>query len=342
MVSKMVLPSEGLPADVAGVGPLICVRPLVDQQVITLGELPVAELADELLLRTGSSTRRSHDPPAQRAGVEVGRGAGRKEGAGRPIRVAGRRRGRSGGGEAEGRGRGRRGRGWGRRPGAAGAREQHRGRRGGVRQLLLLVRHERQQVEAPRWRLPGVGRRGAGGPVQPAGRDHGHERGRLAVVGGHEAADGGEVLVVRSEKSSIAPRGARRWGSHDAVPGGRSWHRQLEGLVARQRGGHDAAPAAATATLAGSADRHCIRYPEKQPNKFTITSNHADYTLIPPSSLVHRTGLFKYIYKSSYLSNYLLITYWVRSKKMWLLPMKLACKGSSTNNAKHATISPPS
>lgn len=53
VVPEVVLPAEGLAADVAGVGTLVGVRPLVDQEVIGLGELPVAELADELLLGPG-------------------------------------------------------------------------------------------------------------------------------------------------------------------------------------------------------------------------------------------------------------------------------------------------
>lgn len=48
----MVLPSEGFSTDVTGVGSLVRVRSLVDQQVVALGELPVAEFADEPLLRS--------------------------------------------------------------------------------------------------------------------------------------------------------------------------------------------------------------------------------------------------------------------------------------------------
>lgn len=49
----MVLPPEGLVADIAGVGPLVRVRALVDQQVVGLGEMPAAELAHKLLLGLG-------------------------------------------------------------------------------------------------------------------------------------------------------------------------------------------------------------------------------------------------------------------------------------------------
>ena len=50
VVPQVVLPPERLAADVARVGTLVGVRALVDQQVVGLGELPVAVLADELLL----------------------------------------------------------------------------------------------------------------------------------------------------------------------------------------------------------------------------------------------------------------------------------------------------
>lgn len=53
----MVLSSEGFPANVAGIRSLICVCPLVDEQVVGLGELAVAVLADELFLWSG--TRRA-------------------------------------------------------------------------------------------------------------------------------------------------------------------------------------------------------------------------------------------------------------------------------------------
>ena len=46
----MILPAERLAAYVAGVGPLVRMCPLVDEEVVALGEAPVAELADELLL----------------------------------------------------------------------------------------------------------------------------------------------------------------------------------------------------------------------------------------------------------------------------------------------------
>ena len=53
VVPQVVLSPEGLVADITGVRPLIGVSALVDQQVVGLGELPLAELADEPLLWPG-------------------------------------------------------------------------------------------------------------------------------------------------------------------------------------------------------------------------------------------------------------------------------------------------
>ena len=61
----MVLPPEGLAAYVAGVGPLVRVGSLVNQQVVGLGELSVTELANKLLFwfsAGGSGQRRLDDP----------------------------------------------------------------------------------------------------------------------------------------------------------------------------------------------------------------------------------------------------------------------------------------
>ena len=49
VVTEVVLPPEGLATDVAGEGPLVCVGSLVDQEVVALGELPLAVLADVAL-----------------------------------------------------------------------------------------------------------------------------------------------------------------------------------------------------------------------------------------------------------------------------------------------------
>ncbi len=50
VVPQVVLPSKGLATDTTGKGPLIRVSTLMDEQVVGLCELPVAELADEPLL----------------------------------------------------------------------------------------------------------------------------------------------------------------------------------------------------------------------------------------------------------------------------------------------------
>lgn len=51
MVSKVVLSSEGLAADVARVGSLVGVGSHVYEQVVTFGEVTIAILADKLFLR---------------------------------------------------------------------------------------------------------------------------------------------------------------------------------------------------------------------------------------------------------------------------------------------------
>ena len=50
MVSQMVLSPESLAADITGEGPLISVGPLMDHDIVRLGELSVTKLADESLL----------------------------------------------------------------------------------------------------------------------------------------------------------------------------------------------------------------------------------------------------------------------------------------------------
>jgi len=54
VVPQVVLPPEGLAADIAGVGPLVSVSSLVNQQVVGLGELSVTELANELFFGFGA------------------------------------------------------------------------------------------------------------------------------------------------------------------------------------------------------------------------------------------------------------------------------------------------
>ncbi len=51
VVPQVVLSPKGLATNVTGKRPLICVSTLVDEQVVGLGELPVAKLADESLFR---------------------------------------------------------------------------------------------------------------------------------------------------------------------------------------------------------------------------------------------------------------------------------------------------
>ena len=49
MIPEVVLAAEGLPTDVTRVGPLVCVGPHVDQQVVRLAEVTPTETTDELL-----------------------------------------------------------------------------------------------------------------------------------------------------------------------------------------------------------------------------------------------------------------------------------------------------
>lgn len=55
MVAEMILATESFAANVATIRSLIGVRALVDQQIVAFGELTIAVLANELLLRTRSS-----------------------------------------------------------------------------------------------------------------------------------------------------------------------------------------------------------------------------------------------------------------------------------------------
>lgn len=50
VVPEVVLSSESLVADITGIWPLICVRPLMDQQVVGFGKMAAAELANKLFL----------------------------------------------------------------------------------------------------------------------------------------------------------------------------------------------------------------------------------------------------------------------------------------------------
>lgn len=53
MVSEMILSSKGLVAYITGIRPLVCVRPLVDEKVVGLGEMPATELANKFLFSLG-------------------------------------------------------------------------------------------------------------------------------------------------------------------------------------------------------------------------------------------------------------------------------------------------
>ena len=72
VVPQVVLSSEGFTTDVAREGPLVRVSSLVDHDVVGLGELAVAKLADEPLLGSGGSALPSH----VEAGVVGGGGGG--------------------------------------------------------------------------------------------------------------------------------------------------------------------------------------------------------------------------------------------------------------------------
>ena len=56
MVPKVVLPAKGLAANLTRKRPLVSVGPFVDEQVVALGELPLAVGADELLLLPATVT----------------------------------------------------------------------------------------------------------------------------------------------------------------------------------------------------------------------------------------------------------------------------------------------
>lgn len=71
----MVLPPESLVADVAGVRPLVRMGSLVDEEVIGLGEVSAAELANELLFRLGGQAAAGRLPVrGQLADARQGRG----------------------------------------------------------------------------------------------------------------------------------------------------------------------------------------------------------------------------------------------------------------------------
>lgn len=63
MIPQVILPPEGLVADVARVWPLICVGPLMDEQIVGFGKVSAAKLADKLFFRFGGQ------PPSGRFSV---------------------------------------------------------------------------------------------------------------------------------------------------------------------------------------------------------------------------------------------------------------------------------
>jgi hypothetical protein len=70
VVAEVILAAEGLSANVTRVGPFVGVGPLVDEQIVGLGELAVAELADELLLGSGSAAGSAEETRVVLARVE--------------------------------------------------------------------------------------------------------------------------------------------------------------------------------------------------------------------------------------------------------------------------------
>lgn len=53
MVPEVILSSESLVADVTRVRPLVCVCPLVDQEVVGFGKMSATKFANKLLLGLG-------------------------------------------------------------------------------------------------------------------------------------------------------------------------------------------------------------------------------------------------------------------------------------------------
>lgn len=73
----MILPSEGLATYVARIRPLVGMRPLVDQQIVALCELPAAELTYELFLGSGRTASPWYTRVDRDRSVLDGRGGGR-------------------------------------------------------------------------------------------------------------------------------------------------------------------------------------------------------------------------------------------------------------------------
>lgn len=52
VITQVVLPSKSLIADITSVRPLVGVRPLVNEEIVGLGEATLTEATDELFFRT--------------------------------------------------------------------------------------------------------------------------------------------------------------------------------------------------------------------------------------------------------------------------------------------------
>ena len=63
VVTKMILPSEGLATDITWEGPFVSVGSLMDHEIVALGKLSVAVLADVTLLGTAEAPPRSQELP---------------------------------------------------------------------------------------------------------------------------------------------------------------------------------------------------------------------------------------------------------------------------------------
>ena len=103
VVPEVVCPSKPLATLEAGEGALVCVGSLVDLQVVALGELPVAELANETLLWSRGPAGASKESRVVGGGRRVVGGGwqgGRGEGGGQGGVVTHQKRLRQGGQEA--------------------------------------------------------------------------------------------------------------------------------------------------------------------------------------------------------------------------------------------------
>lgn len=80
VISQMILPSEGFATYVARIRPLVGMRPLMDQQIVALRELPVAELTNELFLGSGRTASPWYTRVHRDRGLLRGRGGRRRGG----------------------------------------------------------------------------------------------------------------------------------------------------------------------------------------------------------------------------------------------------------------------